>query len=256
EVAGQTGGYLYMTSSVPVYTVATIGASNAAFLASLPPNLPPAAFRPGAVTAVLEIVRVEPSTDVPPGTRVRITTINSGNDATFVLGGQTLNSQQVGPGVEQYTMVIPAIEPGSANLVLRSNGLESQPVALHVLLGDSGPTQTIAGAAFYQKIDVTNDGLDLNHPVMVPVRSARVEVFSTSTQQVVAVSETDVRGRFSVPVPFDPNLNVRVISRLRSSDLRVADNTNSSALYMIGADVDGRESRSDLILTDRTRTSG
>src|SRR5262249_34669819 len=126
-----------------------------------------------------------------------------------------------------------------------------------VLGPDNISMPTISGAAFYQKIDVTDAGLDLNNPVMVPVRKARVEVYSASTQSIVAVSETDLRGRFSIPAPSDPNLTVRVLSRLRSFDLRIADNTNSGALYAIAAmEVDGREPHPDLVLMDRSRLSG
>src|SRR5205085_2799823 len=137
-----------------------------------------------------------------------------------------------------------------------SGDVESLPVALRVLGGVNGPTQTVSGQAFYQKIDVTDAGLDLSHPVMVPIRNARVEVFSRSSQTVVAVSETDLRGRFSAPVPLDPNLTVRVFSRLRFSDLRVADNTNQSQLYAIAYDFDARDARTDLLLVDSSRLSG
>jgi hypothetical protein len=90
---------------------------------------------------------------------------------------------------------------------------------------------------------------------MVPVRNARVEVFNRSSQQIVAVSDTDSRGRFAVPVPLDPNLTVRVVSRLRAYDLRVADNTNQNQLYAIAENVDGRV-RADVFLVDTSRVSG
>src|SRR5207245_822156 len=75
-------------------------------------------------------------------------------------------------------------------------------------------------------------------------------------QSVVAVSETDHLGRFDVPVPFDPNLTVRVVSRLRTSSLRVADNTNLNAIYAISTDIDGRQSNSNALLADTSRISG
>jgi hypothetical protein len=94
------------------------------------------------------------------------------------------------------------------------------------------------------------------HPVMVPIRSARVEVVDRSSQAIVAVSEADRYGRFRVPVPFEADLTVRILSRLRSGDLRVVDNTNSDALYGIAADVDARQPVSRVILADNSRLSG
>ena len=39
-------------------------------------------------------------------------------------------------------------------------------------------------------------------------------------------------------------------------DLRVADNTNQNQIYTVAADVDGRETRSDLLLLESSRVSG
>jgi len=183
--------------------------------------------------------------------------LNPLTDATFAIGGQIVSSRQVGPISPIYEVNVPALEPGFANLTVRSNSLESAPVLLRLRANDSVPTQIISGAAFYQKIDVTDEsGLDLSRPTMVPVRNARVEVFSRSSQSIVAVSDTDSRGQFAVPVPLDPNLTVRVVSRLRAYDLRVADNTNQNQLYVIARDVDGRAARADVLLADTSRISG
>src|SRR5947207_8357703 len=116
--------------------------------------------------------------------------------------------------------------------------------------------QNISGQAFYQKIDVTDAGLDLNHPVMVPIRNARIEVLSRSSQSIVSVSQTDQSGHFDVPVSFDANLTVRVVSRLRTAGLRVADNTNLNAIYAISIDIDGRQPNPGVLLADTSRVSG
>jgi hypothetical protein len=256
EATLPTAGYFYFSSSVPIYSIATFGATNYAFLTSLPPGRVPDSFSPNATTVVPEIWRVEPGTEVRSGMTLRVSAGNFVDEPTFILGGQVLNARQLAPGMALYTMEVPAIEPGFANLIVRSKGMESQPIVLRVLPPDNVPTQMISGKAYYQKIDVTDAGLDFKNPVMIPIRNARVEVYSASSQSVVAVSQTDLRGRFSVPVPQEPNLSVRVISRLRSLDLRVADNTNASALYGVATDVDGREPRTDVVVIDRSRVSG
>lgn len=257
EAAVQTGGYFFVRSSTPIYGIAMLGAANT-YLASMPPSRVPDAFAPSALAATPAITHVDSAAAIQQGMTLRVSVANLVGDQapTFLLGGQALNSR-LGPGfASSYLVDIPATEPGFANLSVRTNGLESAPVPLRVLSPDSAPTQIISGKAFYQKMDVTDAGLDLSHPVMAPIRNARVEVFSQITQSIVAVSETDLRGRFNVPVPLDPNLTIRVISRLRSSDLRVADNTNLNQLYVITKDIDGRDPQPDLLLAETSRASG
>jgi Family of unknown function (DUF5719) len=257
EAAGETSGYIVMRSSTRLFGTAMIAALNNSLLAEIPPAPIPNAFTPGPVVMMPTIVSVEPGFDVQPGATLRLSVQNLATDATFVISGQVLTARLIGPTGLTYEVTIPSLEPGFATLTVRSNGLESAPKRLRVLgRADNVPTQIVSGQAFYQKIDVTDAGLDLNHPVMVPIRNARIEVFSRSSQSVVAVSETDSRGQFSAPVPFDPNLTVRVISGLRSSDLRVADNTNRNQLYAISVDFDGRDARLDLLLADTSRLSG
>ena len=255
EALGETSGYIVVRSSTALYGTGMIAALNNSLLAGIPPAGVPGAYAPNPVGSTPSITRVEPGVDVVPGMTLQLSLRNVPTDVTFLLSGQVLVPRQMGPIGLSYEVTIPAMEPGFASLTVRSNGIESTPIRLRILGSDNVPTQTISGEAFYQKLDVTNEGLDLDHPVMVPIRNARVEVFSRSTQSVVAVSETDGRGRFGAPVPFDPNLTVRVLSRLRPSDLRVADNTNQNQLYVIATDFDGREAR-DLLLADRSRLSG
>ncbi len=258
EAAGLTNGYLVIRSSTPLFGIGMLGARNNgnAFLATIPPGRVPDAFTPAPFVVPPAINRVEPGTDVVSGATVRVVLTRPAADATFLINGQVVNKSPLGPINPVYEVNLPALEPGTATLTVRSNGVESAPWTLRVLANDSVPTQMISGTAFYQKVDLTDSGLDLSHPVMVPVRSARVEVFSRSSQSVVAVTETDPRGRFAVPVPFDANLTVRVISRMRSYDLKVADNTSQGALYVISADIDGRVSRNDVLLADTSRVSG
>jgi len=256
EAAGHSDLYLVVRSTLPVFSVGVLGARNGAFLASMPPNRAPDGFTPSPVITPPRIDSIEPGVAVQTGTSLRVSVQNSVGDVTFLFADQVMPARPLGPGFTVFVADVPAIEPGIVNLRVRTNGMESAPVALRVLPTDNLPTQNISGEAFYQKIDVSDAGLDLAHPVMVPIRNARVEVFSRSTQSIVAVSETDQRGSFTVPVPSDPNLTVRVVSRLRSLNLRVADNTNLNALYTISTDIDGRQPISGLLLMDTSRVSG
>ena len=254
QTAGQTSGYLVIHSSLPIYSIGMLGANNGAFLASMSPSQPPDAFTPDPIVVLPKINITDPGTEVQPGTGLRVSVDNSANDATFFLGDQIVPARQLVP-YSVFFITIPAIEPGTVNLRVRTNGLESDPVTLHVSAADNLPTQNIAGQAFYQKIDVTDSGLDLSHPIMVPIRNARVEVFSRSKQSIVAVSQTDEHGHFEVAAPFDSDLAVRVASRLRDFSLRVADNTNLNSTYSVSSNLPDR-STSSMLIADTSRISG
>ena len=255
EAAGLTSGYLVIHSSLPIYTVGMLGANNGAFLATMPANQPPETFTPNPIVTLPKINIADPGTDVQPGTNLRVSVDGLGNDVTFLLGDQVVAARQQIP-YSVFSITIPAIEPGTVHLRVRTNGLESDPVTLNILTADNLPIQNIAGQAFYQKIDAIDAGLDLAHPVMVPIRNARVEVVSRSRQSVIAVSETDDYGRFDVPAPVESDLAIRVTSRLRDFSLRVADNTNLNSTYSISSAVGSPSSISRMRIADTSRISG
>jgi hypothetical protein len=116
--------------------------------------------------------------------------------------------------------------------------------------------RTVEGRAFYEKIDVTDDGLDLNHPVMVPIRNARVEVLDPSTNGIMTVSQTDSIGRFKVLAPVQSTSTVRVLSRLRESNVLVLDNNSGYRLYAAQSQLNPQDTNVLLIAGDSSRTSG
>jgi hypothetical protein len=91
---------------------------------------------------------------------------------------------------------------------------------------------------------------------MVPIRNARVEAVDRISQNVVSISETDARGQFKVTIAPGSDVTIRVLSRLRSFDLRVEDNTSANMLYSVAADLDTRITRSSVLLKDNSRISG
>jgi len=156
-----------------------------------------------------------------------------------------------------FTFSLPQIEPGFIDCRLRNGSQESLPSS-RILVMDFGDTLTerLTGNAMYQKIDVTDFGLDLERPTLKPIRNARIEVYESG--QVISVSDTDNNGDFVVAVPPDAtDLIIRAVSRLRSVDLKVEDNTNSSQFYYISsADIDMRNRPLRVTLVDKTRKSG
>lgn len=186
---------------------------------------------------------------------------NVGPEPAVVCGGKLAENLQVIPdaaanGVASLTFSLPQIEPGFADCRLRSGGLES-PDSSRFLIMDTGGTltETLTGNATYQKLDVTDIGLDTEHPTQRPIRNARIEVYQSG--RVISVSDTDNNGEFVVAVPPDAtDLTIRAVSRLRPVDLKVEDNTNASQFYFISADVDMRDRPRRVLLADRTRRSG
>ena len=251
------GGYFTFASPVALYGLEIFGDANGVFMASQTPIRLSNSVMPNPSGSAPTITRISPGTEVRPGASLRVDAANVSDETVFLVGDQVASATRVTwPSAAIFFVDIPPVEPGFANLRMRSGGIESSPILLHVLPSDNLPTQTVSGQAFYQKVDVTDSGLDLSRPVMVPIRSARVEAVDRSLQAVVAVSETDALGRFQLPIPFEPDLTVRILSRLRSSDLRVSDNTNGNTLYTISADIDAREPLGSILLVDNSRVSG
>jgi hypothetical protein len=132
-------------------------------------------------------------------------------------------------------------------------GVVTQPATAEL---SDGSWKTVEGRAFYEKIDVTDTGLDLTHPVIVPIRNARVEVIDPVTNGILSVSQTDQAGRFEVIAPAQSKSRVRVLSRLRDSKVQVLDNNHGNALYNAAADLNPQDRFAFIFASDSTRISG
>ena len=121
---------------------------------------------------------------------------------------------------------------------------------------NDGSWRIVPGRAFYEKIDVTDSGLDLSHPVIVPIRNARVEVIDPATNRLLWVSQTNNVGRFDVIAPAQSKSRVRVLSRLRESKVFVLDNNNRNSLYSAASDLNPQDPGVFILARDSTRTSG
>ena len=115
----------------------------------------------------------------PPGSEIRVSIQNFASDVTFTIERQAVQARPISPVSSTFMVTMPSSEFGFTNLRIRSGGVESDPVQLRLTPEDGSYNQTVIGRAFYQKIDVTDNGLDLTRPYMVPIRHARVEVVSS-----------------------------------------------------------------------------
>lgn len=96
---------------------------------------------------------------------------------------------------------------------------------------------TLSGTATYESVPNPNGTLVYASSASKPVRGAVVEVINGSTSAQLATATTDDNGAYSVSVPANTAIAVRVKAQLARSgqggswDVTVRDNTRSSALY-------------------------
>ena len=244
------GGMLALRSTSPIHGVFFAGAARgllaaAGFGSRLRARERPASQRPAIRWVVPEQIR--------SGDRVRLRVENLEGPYTVLLGGRPIAARVLAPGIPLLGFEVPQLGAGFIDLRIRSAGGSSRPRTL--LVPPSAPSAEVGGRAFYEKIDLRLDGLDFERPVMIPIRDAQVDVFSSATGQTVAVARTDRYGAFRALVPVDGGYAVRVRSRSASSDVVVANNTARSGTYAVSGDIEP-DRPPVLIARDAERVSG
>ena len=110
-------------------------------------------------------------------------------------------------------------------------------------IGTNSTTVTLSGKVTYDYVPFINSrnlGLDYNHVLKKAVRGAVVDVVDGSGT-VLATTNTDANGNYSVTLKKGVSVKVRVYSKLykvvssgkSSWNFQVKDNTNSNALYVM-----------------------
>jgi len=201
--------------------------------------------------------------NIHPGDAVTGSAKNVGIDLAVICGGKPVDGLESGadpnsPGNVMLRFLMPQFEPGFVSCKLKSNGMDSDAVRVALMDAAETLTDSLSGQAFYQKVEVTDNGLDLDRTSFKPIRGARIEVLDNASGKVLSVSDPDINGRFVVLVPANAtSLVIRAVSRLRSVELKVEDNTNANNFYFIlSAELDMRERPASVAVVDRTRRSG
>jgi hypothetical protein len=251
-------GFLTIQSSVPLFSAELMALGDGNSQSAITPQRPAATFSPGPATG-LPRIKVAVDGTLAPGAKLKITSENVRADATlFVEGVPVPMIAEPTPFGLDFTATLPGtLDPGRIRVYVRSAGVESNPVDLGVYSDDvafSRAPLTISGYAYFQKIDVTDTGLDLSQLTNVPVRHALVEVVD-NLGSVISVSKTDEFGKFDVAVPDRTGLTIRIASRLRSQDLKVLNNTaNNTPLYYLFKVLNSQDRNVELI--ESTRAAG
>ena len=253
---GASEGYLTVQSTAPLYGLELINGDGGSTLAVVGPQALAAGFQAGPAAAIPRILSIDPIPAGPDGVkRISIAGQNFDNNATLYIGSRVVPlTASTSDG--RFTADLPGLEPGYVNVKVRAGNLESKVFPLLVVPNDAAYFLR-SGQALFQKIEVLENGLDPARTVMVPIRSARVEVWDPVTQQPVSISETDDEGAFRIVIPENRGgLVVRVLSRFRSSEVRVLDNMSGGRLYVLTQDIGDPRNTDEIEIIDTTRLSG
>jgi hypothetical protein len=254
----EASGYVTIQSSIAINAVELMSGSGGLAQAAVSSQKVSAGFQPGAVVSIPRILGIEELTSTNPGVRrIRITTENVANNGTLYVNGRVVPMTPLLSVGDQYVADLPAsLDPGLTALKIRVSGVDSKVELLES--GVPGSLIRRQGQAMYQKVEVTEAGLDPSRIVAVPIRNARVEVFDPQTDRVLSVAETDDQGWFLIGVPNLGGLTLRVVSRLRSADVRVLDNTAANRPpYILAKTIDDPGNTAEILnLIDTTRQAG
>ena len=247
-------GFVTIQSTAAIYAVEIIDAAEDATDAGVGPSLLPASFQANPVVGAPRIISVVP-VELDGRKQLLITGENIDNNPVLYVGGKIVPISPASAGGGQYLADIPPLDPGFVNVKIRVAGMDSNVFSLSVA-PEGASYVPRNGVAMFQKVEVTESGLDLSRTVIVPIRNARVEVIDRVTRQVLTVAETDDAGAFVAAVPDRPGLAIQVVSRLRSYDVRILDNTQGNRLYSIRKDLDDPADTSVIEIIDTSRVSG
>jgi hypothetical protein len=247
-------GFITVQSTAAIYGVEILDTEESIDTALAPLRLP-LRYLPNASVVAPRIVGVSTPQTLDGRRQLNILAENVDNTSLLYVGGRLVPILSMAPSGTQSLAVadIPELEPGFINVKIRTNGIDSNAFPLGVY-PDGAAFIAKQGQALFQKVEVTNTGLDLSRTVMVPIRNARVEIVERATGKLLSVTETDEYGRFLAAVPDRPGLTILVKSQLRSAEVKVLDNTAGNKPYVIPLDFDDLEA--PLVIVDKTRISG
>ena len=247
-------GWLGIESSTGIYSTVTVGESSGAYIAAVEPQILPAAFEFNDTTGRPVLVSISPL-ETLPGERLVIRTSSADVGTTLIFGDVVVEPAVFANALSILLVDVPQVATGFVEVRVRSaTGEESEPVTLLVRPAGEVPLREVRGRAFYEKVVSTSEGLNLDRPVAVPIRGARVEVFDELTGVLFAVAATDDAGNYRIPVPEGEGYTVRILST-STAGVTVADNTSNGALYPIGTLL-GAQQPAPLVATDESRLSG
>lgn len=196
---------------------------------------------PTSVTSVTADVQDTPDTTAPVINIIGLTPLNIAQNSIYIDAGAialddrdgivrvstigNVNTEILGIYILTYTAT------DSANNTATTTRI--------VNVIDSSNFVTISGKITYDLVPVDSDniGLDYDNIRQEAVKSAQVDAINSSNQSVASTS-TDSSGHYSFALPNNTQIKVRVSAKMIQSgtpswDVKVVDNTNNNALYVM-----------------------
>ncbi len=176
-----------------------------------------------------------------------VTLVGAGNDADGTI--QTFAwTQTAGPtvtlsGANQANASFTAPAANVAPLlqfslvVTDDDGAASAADTVDVNVVDQIPaTVVISGTLQYEFVNrgsTANNGLDFNNIALRPIRGATIQAIANATQQVLATATSAANGSYSLTVPTQTDMFVRVRAELKQAgtpgwDVEIRDNTSNT----------------------------
>ena len=98
----------------------------------------------------------------------------------------------------------------------------------------------LSGLVTFEKVPHNGSGLDYTAPIpQAAARGVTVQALNGNTGTVITSTQTDASGNYSMSVPANSNIKIRVIAEMVKSgslpnwQFHVVDNTNSNAQYVM-----------------------
>ncbi|MBI2380576.1 MAG: hypothetical protein HYV16_07465 [Gammaproteobacteria bacterium] len=208
-----------------------------------PANVPPSA-NAGADQSVNEgsSVNLAGSGTDTDGTITAYAWLQTSGPAVTLSNANTATASFTAPQVGAATQL-------GFRLTVTDNGSLSASDEVLVTVNDTTPpppSVTVSGKVSYDYVphNPTTSGLDYNAISQRPVRGAVMEAVNAGTFAVVSSTDTDTQGNYSLSVPSNFVVFLRVKAQSKrigtpSWDFQVVDNTNNKALYALsGASFD------------------
>ena len=151
----------------------------------------------------------------------------TGGPAVTIAGGDTATASFTAPGTADFVVL-------EFQLTVSDGSLSSSDTVVVTVFNDTS-TPTVLGSVTYEFVPGSAAGLNYNAIETRPVRAATVQVIDQANSTVLAEAVLDAQGQFSLGVPANTDVFVRVRAELKQAgqpgwDVEVRDNTSQTSL--------------------------
>ncbi|MEM1440360.1 MAG: hypothetical protein AAF545_02835 [Pseudomonadota bacterium] len=153
--------------------------------------------------------------------------IQTGGPAVTIAGGDTATASFAAPTTADFVVL-------EFQLTVSDGSLSSSDTVVVTVFNDTS-APLVLGSVTYEFVPGSAAGLNYDQIETRPIRAATVQIIEQSSSNVLAADVLDDQGQFSLNVPPNTNVFVRVRAELKLSgqpgwDVEIRDNTSSTTL--------------------------